>query len=408
MILYITNIFQLFPIVLSYQYDLILLAVLFYLFIKNIKKKIPITFLFFILIFMFIILVRIIFFYGEDIILPKFYRDLRPFIVLLILYYIKLNFFNLNKIYIFFALMIFLLTLPNLLAIPNIFFNQLQNDWYMQFTQLWSNESTVVQSFYLKHGVSIPVAGIAAIGQRFSSFFYMPAVAGINFILFFLFYIYYCLLIIYYKKFELRFIFLNLILLSLIYFNGTTSGSSVFEWGIYLIPLLILFFVLNNYYKIFMVVIGLMSCVFFMQIYPDTFFKYFNGITGNRYSTSDITTLLPYLTFFEIVFGLFYIPEFAEPKAFGGDSAILSKILQGGILYYIVYISCLYKLAFSILKLNIGNFKISKPFFNSSCCLILFCETGFPATSQPLGTTIYFTLIILGSIFIEKTFKNKE
>ena len=112
MILYITNIFQLFPIVLSYQYDLILLLVLFYLFIKNIKKEIPITFVFFIFIFLFIILVRIIFFYGEDIILPKFYRDLRPFIVLLILYYIKLNFFNLNKIYIFFALMIFLLTLP--------------------------------------------------------------------------------------------------------------------------------------------------------------------------------------------------------------------------------------------------------------------------------------------------------
>ena len=404
MILYIINIFQLLPVFISYQYDLILLILLTYLILTNLKKKIPILLILFLSIFLFIILNRLLFFNGDDIILPKFYRDLRPFVFLYILYYLNFNNYKLKNIYVFFASMVFLLTLPNLLAIPNLFFGQLHYEWYIDFTRIWSNESTTVKSFYINHGVSIPVAGIAATGQRYSSFFYMPAVSGINFLLFLLFYIYYILTLIYFKKLKLNIMLLNLILISLIYLNGIFSGSSVFQWGKYIIPLLIIFFIVKNYIRFLFIFISIFMSIFSIYMYPEIIFQYFNGITGNRYSTSDIVTLYPYLSFFEYISGLYYIPEFAEQKAFGGDSAILSKILQGGIFYYLIYIGCIYKFAYLIIKSNTDNFRVSKPFFNTSCVLIIFCELGFPATSQPLGTVIYFTLIILGSIFIEKSF----
>lgn len=409
MILYLLNFLQLLPVILSYQYDLFILLFFLFLFFKNIKKTLPLILIIYILFFSIIIYLRLIFFTGDDIIIPKFIRDIRPFVVLLILYYLKLIEFNEKNIYIFFTSLIFVLTLPNLLGVPNIIFNQLHIEWYLKFTQIWSNESTIVRSFYIQHGVPIPVAGIAAIGQRFSSFFYMPAVAGINFLLFFLFYSYFTYLLIIKKYKSYKVILLNLFVLSIIYANGIFSGSSVFQWGIYLIPILLLFFYMNFLLKIISMLLGAIIIFLFAFYYNDSFIIFFNGATGNRYSTSDIVTLIPYLSISEFLSGLYYIPEFAEPKAFGGDSAILAKILQGGIFYYILYISSLLIFSYSIISKNVsGKFLISKPFFYTSCILILICETGFPATTQPLGTVIYFTLIILGSIFIEKKFVVKE
>ena len=264
-------------------------------------------------------------------------------------------------------------------------FGLLDPDIYKKLISFYHGEYRVVKE-------SFSVAELV-MGYRLSSFFGTPAISGF----FHSFLIIFILMIFFNKKYLLL-----IFILPIIYLSGKLSLSSIIDYLYVIILFTFFFFVCVRNYKLqffFLSLIPLViTCITFLFFSNENsfFFQELNKITGSRLSLEGNH----YLPFINIRFNEFFFGyEIEELKKFTkplGDNSFLTKLLIGGIFYYITFIFFIILSYIKIYEIYCKD-KLDKFFFILFFSLMSFVElglTGYSLSQVTILTLLLFCLFL--------------
>ena len=235
------------------------------------------------------------------------------------------------------------------------------------------------------------VVAAAEVPGRFSSFFPQPASSG---------FWHACLLVLFLYIFLVKKKLFLIFFIGIIYFSGSLSKSSIFEYFPIIIIFYLFFYKLKCNFKYHIMIFSLLPFLFttlsFIFFADENSYSYqlINQMTGNRFTIGG-NHYQPFinLSFKEYLIGYSFEQIMNFKKALG-DNSYLTKIFTGGIVYYISYIFFVLLGYFRIMNVFCHD-KLDKFIFSLFFLLMSLIEIGLTGYSQPQISVLSLTLICL-------------
>ncbi len=370
---------QMLPAIFPYFYDLMLIAFTLLTFIKKNLKIMQLDLvLAVIFIQLFIIFAHLIRYSEYGFYIPALIlSDLRPFIIIAFLYSLpKIG--NAKNVTIF---------IVSFIVISNFLINlvgYIDQDTFSNIILRFFGSSYSVGSMEEVYGREVSVSYVASLQGRFCGLFLQPVSSGMvnGFLLLYLYVM---------KKNKLIEPFLFYALLLMTVFNGYSSLSSAFVfsfilWILYFIPIhkfYIFYGVLFVSLIVFILsIVDIETIIFLMDLY----------VTSGRYGgDSHIVNLFQSISLnaSDYLFGFNLEIKNFYGKGLG-DSGLIIKFINGGIIYMIFY----YLFIFRIFK--IMSFRThDKTLFSATFMYMLLIESGTNGFSLPQASIIIYGLLFL-------------
>lgn len=381
---------QLLPAVVPFHYDIMLVLLYSLIMSKNRENHIFIKYS---AIFFFLFLVTILISYIKYIeytnwTVPKLISDYRMFLVFIFASLIAKRMPITSFINIF-------VTLP---LIVNLLINVLSSEagLYPAISELWHMPYRVA-GYENVFGTATTVAYAAALQGRYSGIFLQPIASG-------LFHAYCLFTLIWLYKLKLIKELKLVVLVLMCFYNGYSSGSTVFYFSFLLFVNEII--LRRRGFILGIVLIALISFFsFVMLFYSDEFNIFLNVIvTSGRFSEeSNLMNMLSGISInmYDVIFG--FNPSLLGYEGKGaGDSGYVIKIVNGGIFYAILYYIIILMFVLSIIKRSISLENTNGySIFLSTIIFLLMVEVGSTGFSLPQVSIfvylyLYFLLMACG------------